>query len=94
MQIILIIIIYNYIKGQIHSTAEKDDVGWKVGKDYAKWGDELFKDPAKKQELIQILEPLVTGTFETGGYLLKRAMKAILCDRLGLGKLIPLSNKR
>lgn len=77
------------IASQIHTAADelaRNDVGWKVGKDYARWGDELFKDPAKRDQLIAILEPLVTGAVSAGGSLLKRAMKAILCDHLGVGE--------
>lgn len=77
------------VAGQLHNAAEKlerNDVGWKVGKDYARWGDELFKDPAKREELLSILHPFINGVITHGGQLLKEALKAILCDRFGIGE--------
>ena len=77
------------LAGQLHNAAhtmERNDVGWKVGKDYARWGDELFKDPAKREELLSILHPLIDGVVTHGGQLLKEALKAILCDRFGIGE--------
>lgn len=77
------------LAGQLHNAAdtmERNDVGWKVGKDYARWGDELFKDPAKREELLSILRPLISGVVETCGQRLKEALKAILCDRFGIGE--------
>ena len=77
------------IAGQLHQTAdtiERNDVGWRVGKDYARWGDELFKDPAKRDQLEEILKPMIDGAVQYSGSALKSALMAILCDRYGIGK--------
>ena len=79
------------IADKLHTAAittddpQRNDVGWKVGKKYAHWGDNLFKDKATKDQLIAILKPIVEGAVETGGNLFKQALKAILCDKLGVG---------
>jgi hypothetical protein len=76
------------IADQINKTAdvtiERNNVGWKVGKDYARWGDELFKDPSKREELLSILTPIIGSAVEHGGNLLKQALTAILCNKYSI----------
>lgn len=78
------------LASQLHQTAdtiERNDVGWKVGKDYARWGDELFKDPTRREQLLEILQPIINGAIQHGVGLLEQALVAILCDKYGIGKL-------
>ncbi len=60
-------------------------VGWKVGKMYAQWGDNLFIDHKSKQQLMKLLESFLTSAVESGGSLFFQALKAILCDKYGVG---------
>ena len=82
------------VADKLHTAAAAEDgehspdggVGWKVGKMYAQWGDSLFKDQKSRDQLMQILNSLLDKTTSKGGVLFKECLKAILCDRLGLGK--------
>ncbi len=61
-------------------------VGWKLGKVYASWGDGLFKDQRNKNQLRELLKECMIKATEGGGSLLYQALKAILCDKYGIGK--------
>ena len=69
-------------------TTNGNGVGWKVGKMYAQWGDNLFIDHRSKEQLKKLLESFMTKVVENGGSLFFHALKAILCDKYGIGKLL------
>lgn len=85
-----------YVADKLHTAAVIDHdcenqhangngVGWKIGKLYAHWGDSLFKDKKSKDQLQKLLADLLGKTIESGGSLFLQALKAILCDKCGLG---------
>ena len=79
------------VANQLHGTADerekKSNIGWRVGNRYAHWGDNLTIDPASKRDLEEMLRPFIIGKVGEAGQLLGGALKVILCDKLGLGKL-------
>lgn len=73
------------VADQNDENASGNGVGWKIGKMYAHWGDKLFKDQKTKEQLQELLADLLGKTVESGGSLFLQALKAILCNKYGLG---------